>query len=233
LRAGFERLGLLLLLPPELRSNSITTLSLPPGLGYRELHDRVRADGFVIYEGQGQLSSEMFRVAQLSTIRTLVNVPQSNVAGIRVGMPATVTVNELPGRNFTGKVARTASSLDPNTRTMLVEVQVPNGDGKLLPGMYAEIHFRTHRDAPPLLVPGDTLISTNNGQQVAVLREAENGARRIHMQPIQTGRDYGTETEVTAGLQGDELLVVNPGDDVREGALVMAEAAKQEPAPKK
>ncbi|MDP9170844.1 MAG: efflux RND transporter periplasmic adaptor subunit [Acidobacteriota bacterium] len=174
---------------------------------------------------QSSTGNEMFRVAQLTTIRTLVSVPQTNVAGIRIGMAATVVVNELPGRIFSGRVARTASSLDPNTRTMLVEVQVPNGDGKLLPGMYADIHFKTHRDVPPLLVPGDTLISTNSGQQVAVLTPAENGARRIHMQTIQTGRDYGTETEVTGGLQGDELLVVNPGDEVREGALVKAEAA--------
>jgi 2-aminoethylphosphonate-pyruvate transaminase len=68
LRAGFERLGLKLMLPPELRSNSITTLSLPPGLAYRELHDRVRADGFVIYEGQGQLSTEVFRVANMGAL---------------------------------------------------------------------------------------------------------------------------------------------------------------------
>jgi multidrug efflux pump subunit AcrA (membrane-fusion protein) len=176
--------------------------------------------------------NEMFRVAQLSTIRTLISVPQSNVASIHTGMPAGVTVNEFPGRLFNGKVTRTASSLDPNNRTMLVEVQVPNRDGKLLPGMYADIHFRSHRDAPPLLVPGDTLVATNEGPQVAVLLNAQDGAKKIHMQSIQTGRDYGVETEVTGGLKGDELIVVNPGDEVREGALVKAEAAKPDRAPK-
>ncbi len=169
--------------------------------------------------------NEMFRVAQIDTIRMLISVPQSDAPGIRVGMPADLTVNEFPNRTFNGKVNRTTGSLDPNTRTMLVEVQVPNRDGRLLPGMYAEVHFRAHRDAPPLLVPGDTFITTNAGPQVAILEDAPNGAKRIHMQPVRIGRDYGTETEIVAGLEGNEMLVVNPGDEVREGAMVRVESA--------
>jgi membrane fusion protein (multidrug efflux system) len=107
---------------------------------------------------------------------------------------------------------------------VLVEVQVPNSDGKLLPGMYTEVHFRSHRDAPPMLVPGDALISMNSGLHIAVLTDDGNGAKKIHLQPVTIGRDYGTETEVIAGLQGGETVVVNPGDDVREGALVRAES---------
>jgi multidrug efflux pump subunit AcrA (membrane-fusion protein) len=168
--------------------------------------------------------NEMFRVAQIGTMRILVSVPQTNAPGIHIGMPTELSVNEFPGRKFNGKVTRTTSSLDPGSRTLLVEVQVPNGDGKLLPGMYTEVHFRSHRDTPPMLVPGDALISTNSGLQIAVLTPAENGARKVHMQPLTIGRDYGTETEVITGLQGDETVVVNPGDEVREGALVRADS---------
>jgi len=178
--------------------------------------------------------NEIFRVAQIGTIRILVSVPQTNAPGIRVGMPAELTVNEFPGRKFEGHVTRTTGSLDPASRTLLVEVQVPNRDGKLLPGMYADVLFRNHRDSPPLLVPGDAIISTNAGLQIAVLNDAANGEKKIHLQPLTIGRDFGAETEVTNGLAGDELVVLNPGDDVREGALVKAEesGAPKNGAPK-
>jgi RND family efflux transporter MFP subunit len=180
--------------------------------------------------------SEMFRVAQIGTIRILTSVPQANAPAIYVGLPAEVTVNEFPGRKFGGKVTRTTNSLDPSSRTLLVEVQVPNRDGKLLPGMYSDIRFRNHRDFPPLLVPGDTIIAANTGMQVAVLTDAPDrpGAKKVHMQPVQIGRDYGTTTEVISGLTGNELIVVNPGDEVQEGAVVRAESGgAQKAAPPK
>jgi multidrug efflux pump subunit AcrA (membrane-fusion protein) len=179
---------------------------------------------------------EMFRMAQIGTIRILTSVPQANAPDIFVGMPAALTVHEFQGRTFLGKVTRTTNSLDPNSRTLLVEVQVPNLDGKLLPGMYADVHFRSHRDIPPLLVPGDTLLAGAAGLQVAVLQDAPQegkGAKKVHIQSVEIGRDYGMETEVLSGLTGKELLVVNPGDDVKEGAFVKAEGGAGKGAPKK
>ena len=167
--------------------------------------------------------NEMFRVAQIGIIRILINVPQSNAPGIYPGMPAELTVREFPDRKFAGKVTRTSNELDPNVRTLLVEVQVANQDGKLLPGMYAQIRFESHRDTPPFLVPGDTLIAGNNSIQVAALVAAPDGARRVHLLPVKIGRDFGAETEVLSGLVGNELVVVNPGDQVTEGALVKAD----------
>ena len=183
---------------------------------------------------QAANGNEMFRVAQIDTIRILTNVPQTNAPSIRIGMPADLTLTEFPGRRFTGKLTRTSRSLDPNSRTLLVEVQIPNRIGTLLPGMYAEVHFRDHRDSPPLLVPGDALVATNNGLEVAVLLDVPEGdgsadqpkgAKKVHMQAVGAGRDYGAETEVTSGLSGSELVVINPGDDVREGAMVKAEVS--------
>lgn len=174
----------------------------------------------------GTAGNEMYRVAQIGVLRILVSVPQANAPGIQVGMPAEITVTEYPGRIFQGKVTRTSKSLDPNSRTMLVEVQASNRDGKLLPGMYAEVRFRNHRDTPPLLIPGDALIVSSAGLQIATLVDAPDQNRgdaktkKIHLDPVQVGRDYGAETEILTGARDGQLVVVNPGDEVREGALV-------------
>jgi multidrug efflux pump subunit AcrA (membrane-fusion protein) len=183
----------------------------------------------------GAAGNEMYRVAQIATVRIMENVPQTNAPGIRIGMPAEVSVTEFPDRKFHGTVARTSNSLDPASRTMLVEVHVENRDGKLLPGMYAEVRFRGHRDSPPVLVPGDSVIAGNAGPMIAVLEDAPGdngnpetrGAKKIHLTPVRIGRDYGVQTEVTSGLEGSEMVVVNPGDDVREGALVKAESESE------
>jgi multidrug efflux pump subunit AcrA (membrane-fusion protein) len=166
--------------------------------------------------------SEMFRVAQSDVLRILVNVPQAYASGIRVGMPAKLTLQENASRNYDGKVTRTASSIDPNTRTLLTEVQIVNKDGSLLPGMYGNLHFVSARSHPPLLIPGDSLVVGSNGPHVAVVGEGG----KVHFQAVQLGRDYGAEIEITSGLQGGETVVVNPGDDVREGQEVKAAAAK-------
>ena len=177
----------------------------------------------------GASGNEMYRIAQISTLRILINVPQDNAPEIGPGISADVLVNEFPDRVFAGKVTRTANSLDPNSRTLLTQIEIANGDGKLLPGMYSTVRFRSHRSNPPLLVPGDSLIAGNNGSEVAVLQPGAAGnqqARRIHLQQVALGRDYGAETEITAGLGGSELVVVNPGDEVREGNLVIPEMSK-------
>jgi multidrug efflux pump subunit AcrA (membrane-fusion protein) len=175
-------------------------------------------------QGQATAGNEMYRIAQTGTLRILVNVPQSAAPGIETGMAADVLVTEFQGRIFPGKVTRTSNSLDPNSRTLLTQVEIPNTDGKLYPGMYAQVRFRNHRDKPPLLIPGDALINGQAGTQVAIALEVPNQeARRIHLQTIQLGRDYGAQTEVLTGLEGGETVVVNPGDAVREGNLVKVE----------
>jgi multidrug efflux pump subunit AcrA (membrane-fusion protein) len=177
--------------------------------------------------------NEMFRVAQIGTLRIVIDVPQANTADIMIGMPAEVLVQQLPGRIFHGKVTRTANSLDPNSRTLPTQIELANADGKLFPGMYAQVRFRVHRDSPPLLVPGDAVIAGQSGTQVAILEDPppeiandpqKQGAKRIHLQTVQLGRDYGPQTEIAAGLEGWEWVVVNPGDEVREGNIVKPES---------
>jgi multidrug efflux pump subunit AcrA (membrane-fusion protein) len=166
--------------------------------------------------------NEMFRVAQVDALRIYVSVPQSAAASIRVGMPATIMIAELPGQEFPGKVTRTANALDPNARTLLTEVELSSQGGKLLSGMYATVRFRSHRDTPPLLVRGDALIANASGISAAVLEDAGrgNGLKKVHIQRVLVGRDYGAETEISSGLRAGDIAVVNPGDEVREGAIV-------------
>ncbi|HEX4275000.1 MAG TPA: efflux RND transporter periplasmic adaptor subunit [Bryobacteraceae bacterium] len=162
----------------------------------------------------------LFRIAQTGTLRTYVNVPQSNASSIRIGQAAHLKVSNLPGRVFTGTVSRTANALDPASRTMLVEIQVPNADGALLPGMYSQVQMSDARTSTPVLVPGDALQVEADGTKVAVLQPDQT----VHFQAIQVGRDYGDKIEVLSGLSDGETIIPRPGDAVREGMKVEAVA---------
>lgn len=161
-------------------------------------------------------STLLFRIAQSGTVRTYVNVPQINASSIRTGQTARLQVSNLPGPYFTGSVARTSNSLDPSSRTMLVEVHVPNPDGALMPGMYAQVDLSSARADPPLLVPSDTLIVRADGTRIAVVRPDHT----VHLQQIELGRDYGDRLEVVSGLQEGDTIITNPGDFAREGIKV-------------
>lgn len=161
-------------------------------------------------------STLLFRIARMDTLRTYVNVPQSNASFIRSGQTASLRVSNLPGRVFTGAVARTAGSLDPNSRTMLVEVHVPNRDGALLPGMYAQVSLSSPRSNPPLLIPSDALIVRPDGTQIAIL----TADHTVHLQKIEVGRDYGDRMEIVSGLREGETIIPSPGDLAREGIKV-------------
>jgi RND family efflux transporter MFP subunit len=157
----------------------------------------------------------LYRIAQTDRLRIYVNVAQSDSNVIRQGMSATVRIPDM-ARDFKGVVSRTSSSLDPNTRTMLVEVQVPNPDGLLLPGMYAQVNFETPRISPPLIIKGDALVIRTEGPRVAVITPQQT----IHFQEVTLGRDLGDTVEILGGLEAGQQIVVNPGDSAVEGAKV-------------
>jgi len=167
-------------------------------------------------------TTPIFRIAQIDVVRIMVDVPQRNAPFIKVGEPAQVTLQEFPGRKFTGKVSRTANALEANTRTLPTEVQVPNPNGALMPNMFAQVNLVSAQVLPGILIPGDALIVRSNGTQVAVI---ESG-NRVHLQPVELGRDYGAELEVRSGLSPGQYVIVNPSDDAREGAEVHPIQAK-------
>lgn len=164
----------------------------------------------------------LFRVEQIDPLRVVVDVPQVFASDVRVGREAVIFRREEPNRVFTGKVARTANALDPSTRTLRTEVEVPNPKGELLPGMYLQVKFTLKREVAPVLVPTAALIIRTAGPKVALL----DSQQAVHYRDVQLGRDYGAEVEVTAGLQGGETLVLHPGDDLPEGTKVQAVAQR-------
>jgi RND family efflux transporter MFP subunit len=165
----------------------------------------------------------LFRIAQTQKLRMYVSVPQMWVSSVRPGQTAAIQVSGLPGREFTGTVARTANALDPTSRTLLVEVNVPNPTGDLLPGMSVQVDLSASRRDAPLIIPADALVIRANGSEVQVVRS--DGT--VHLQKIQIGRDYGDRLEVLGGLQEGDTLVRNPGDLITEGTKVETVIAEE------
>ena len=161
-------------------------------------------------------STLLFRIAQTDRLRTYVNVPQTDASAIRVGQVADLKIPDLPSHTFTGTVTRTASALDPATRTLLVEVQVTNESGLLLPGMYSQVNFTTPRAEPPMTIRVDALVVRGAGQFVVVIG-SDNVA---HFRKIELGRDYGDHLEVLNGLKKGEHVAISPGDAIQENAKV-------------
>lgn len=188
--------------------------------GYRQV--KAPFDGFITLRNVdvGALVTSgntlLFRIAQINILRTYLNVPQVSASDVHDGQPARLTVSNLPGRQFTGTVARTSGALDAATRTLLVEVHVQNPAGALLPGMYARVDLIGGRSNAPLQIPGDALIVRGAGTEVALV---SNG-HTVHLQKIEVGRDYGDRLEVLSGLSAGQIIIANPGDVVREGSQV-------------
>jgi RND family efflux transporter MFP subunit len=163
---------------------------------------------------------ELFHLMQTDLLRVFVNVPQVFATSVAPGQQVVVYRQEDPLKRFSGRVTRTARALDPNTRTLLTQVDVPNPDEALQPGMYVQVTFVSARAAPPVLIPGAALVTRNDGSEVALLDEHKT----VRYRKVQLGRDYGAEVEVMTGLEGGETVIVHPGDALPEGREV-------EPAP--
>ncbi|HEY1770095.1 MAG TPA: efflux RND transporter periplasmic adaptor subunit [Chthoniobacterales bacterium] len=168
-------------------------------------------------------TTPLFSIAQSDPLRVYVYVPQSNAPSIHEGEKAKVSVQEFPGTDFDGVVTRTAGALDPASRAMQVEVQVPNHEGKLFSGMYGEVRFQLVDKNAPLTVPANAFLFRTEGPEVATVTDE----KKIHWARIKVGRDFGTEMEVLDGLKENSLVVVNPTDQLQDGLKVQIK-----PAPK-
>jgi len=131
-------------------------------------------------------------------------------------MPAFLVLQEFSGQKFTGTIARTAEAIDPATRTLLTEVDVPNPDGKLLPGTFGELHFKAANSAPKLTIPVNAMLFRQEGPRVAVVGPDS----KIHLRPIAIGRDYGASLEVLEGVTVEDRIVINPADSLQDGQMV-------------
>jgi len=161
----------------------------------------------------------LFVLTQMDPLRVYVNVPQSYAQLVRPGQKVVITQSELRGQSFTGEVARTSASIDPATRTMQVEVALPNKNGLLLPGAYVQVELPLV-GSRALVVPTNVLLFRGEGTRVAIV----DAASRVHLKPVTLGRNLGESIEVIDGIAAGDRLVVNPSDSLGEGDTVAVAA---------
>jgi len=164
----------------------------------------------------GGNASALFDLAQTDTLRIQVNVPQAYLRDIAIGSTVAIAVAEYPGRAFPGKVLRTSGAFDATTRTMLTEIEVPNRNGELFPGIHVDVQLTLAQANPPIVVPARAVIIRGEGLQVAEVDDAN----AIRLQKVQAGRDLGRTVEIVSGLSDGARIVTNPTDTLVEGMLV-------------
>jgi RND family efflux transporter MFP subunit len=167
-------------------------------------------------------STFMFTLQHPNVIRTQVFIPQDEAFGVKPGVDAMVRVPEIPDRGFPGTVTRIASALQPGSRTLLTEIDVPNPDGALSPGIYCTVELYIPRKTPSMIVPADAVVFDQNGLHVAVV---ENGTARL--QKINIARDFGTEVEVHDGVKPGDQVILNPMIDLADGSKVTVRPAQK------
>jgi len=172
--------------------------------------------GALINSGAGAAGRELFDIARVDPLRVYVSVPQAYASNMKAGMKASVTLQEFPGQKFMGMVARTADAIDPATRTLNTEVDVPNKDGKLLPGSFGQVHFATGTSVPRITIPVNAMLFRAEGPRVAVVDKDS----KVRLRPINIGRDFGATLEILGGLEVSDQIVINPSDSLEEGQQV-------------
>jgi membrane fusion protein, multidrug efflux system len=172
--------------------------------------------GSLVTSGSVKTVQKLFDLAQSDPVRVFVNVPQSDVSRVQPGTNATVKVDEYPNETFTGKVTRDAGAFDQASRTILLEVDVPNPAGRLYAGMYAHVTLAAPSTTQLLYLPDNTILIDSKGTRVATV----DSSHRIHFKEVTLGRDFGTKSEIVGGLTPSDVVVQNPTDDLQEGMVV-------------
>ena len=157
----------------------------------------------------------MFTVMHSDVIRIQLYVPQDQAFGLKPGVEGTVRVPEMPGVDFKGTVARIANALQPGTRTLLTEIDVPNPDGQLTPGTYCQVELRVPRKTPSLILPAEAIIFNRSGLNVAVVEEG-----LVHIRKVTLVRDLGTTVEVSEGVKDGDQVILNPAVNIMERQVV-------------
>ena len=167
-------------------------------------------------------AKELFHMAAINKLRVYVAVPEIYEQAAAPGATATLTLDEFPGRSFQGTLVRNANAIDLTSRTLLVEVDVDNADGLLLPGAYTFVHLSLPADGGAVTVPSNALLFRREGLSVAVVRDGQ-----AQLVQVKVGRDYGEKVEVLSGLKASDDIILDPSDSLISGAAVHVEDAKQ------
>ena len=172
--------------------------------------------GALINAGSGSAQPrDLFRIASTNQLRVFVAVPETYAPNIHNGDTAGLTLDEYPGQQFTGTVTRNSNAIDAASRTLNVEVDVNNSDGKLLPGAYVFVHFKFPQQVRMLSVPANTLLFRAEGLRVGMVRDG-----KVHLQPVTIGKDNGASLEIATGVSARDQLVLDPSDSLSEGQPV-------------
>ena len=182
--------------------------------------------GWLINAGAGSPSAELFQLAQTSTLRIFVAVPEVYSRAARVGSTATLTLDEFPSETFHGKVTRTSQSIDTASRTLNTEIDVDNPTGQLLPGAYVHVHLRLPTQSRSVIIPASTLLFRSEGLRVGVIRNGQ-----AQLTPITIGVDYGESVQVISGLTPADQVIKSPPDSLISGTPVRIANATTGAAP--
>jgi RND family efflux transporter MFP subunit len=183
--------------------------------------------GDLISAGNGGTGRALFMLAQADPLRVYVQVPQAYAQQVSLGAHVAITQAELPGRTFDGVITHTAEAIDVATRSLQVEVTLPNHDGVLLPGAYVQVALPIS-DAGHLVVPGNTLLFRAEGPRVAVVDASGN----VHLRPVTIARDLGQSLEIGGGIAATDRVVLNPSDSLADGdAVIVSNAGGQREGP--
>ena len=161
------------------------------------------------------VKTDLFHIAQPGTLRVYVNVPEEYSQGVKVGMTADLSLAEFAGRQFQGKLVRTAEAINVTTRTLLIEIDVDNPSGTLFTGSYAEVHLKVPTQASTYLLPVNTLLFRSEGLQVGIVKDG-----KVALSAVTPGHDFGSEIEIVAGLKASDQVIVNPPDSIISGQQV-------------
>jgi RND family efflux transporter MFP subunit len=171
--------------------------------------------GALVQAGDNSGPKELFHMAAIQTLRVYVAVPEIYAASVKNGEQAKLTLDAFPGETLTGTIVRNADAIDATSRTLNVEVDVPNPTGRLLPGAYAFVHLRVPPHPGSVTIPSNALLFRAEGLRAGVIR---NG--HVELTPIAIGQDYGSTVEVISGLSARDMVIVNPSDSLANGAAV-------------
>lgn len=183
--------------------------------------------GALIAAGGATSARELFHLVAIDWLRIYVSVPEDYSPAMHVGAVATVTLDEFPGEKFEGNLVRTSNAIDPASRTLLVEIDVPNKDGKLLPGSYVHVLFSIPTSGKAVTIPANALLFRKEGLQVGVVRD-----NKVELVPVKIGHDFGDTVEVVSGIQATDQIVANPSNSLVSGTTVVVKAPPAAPPAK-
>jgi RND family efflux transporter MFP subunit len=172
--------------------------------------------GDLVDAGNGGVAKALFTIAQLDPLRLYVFVPQVYARQVKVGDVVTVNLAEHQGAEYQGSIARTARAIDTGTRTMQVEIRVPNPKEELIAGAYVQVNLPIKQDGTALLVPTNVLLFRPDGPRVATV----DAQGRVRLSTVKLGTDFGSIVAVISGLQADDRVILNPADSLADGDVV-------------